>query len=288
MNFTKLFLAVGATLILSLTNYAEAQRRASIRFSGKTTGEEFFSDQMTQYEEAAAGTLRRRVAILKEPCGLTDQQVRKLDVAARGAAAKFVTKKREQEHARLRQTQKMAGFEFDEQGELIADVPFARIRPTPFNMTFRSPTLVQESDLWKRSVNKVLTEEQKQVLDTLNEAAENRRRDAVVRTFIARMDFHMNLKFSQIEKLNVKISADPLADMLTKKMLYEELALENAKRVSGGAEKLKESKFEYLVEDILNEQQLGKWKMIFEPELHILEAEVKQLKGIVAPERRAE
>ena len=46
MNISKL-LAVGLTLILSLTNYVEAQRRASIRFSGKTTGEEFFSDQMT-------------------------------------------------------------------------------------------------------------------------------------------------------------------------------------------------------------------------------------------------
>ena len=288
MNFTKLFLAVGATLILSLANYAEAQQRASVRFSGKTNGEEFFNKQMTQYEEAAAGTLRRRVALLKEPCSLTDQQVRKLDVAARGAAAKFVTKKREQEHTRLRQTQKMAGFKFDEQGELISDVPYARIRPTSFSLTFRSPTLVQESELWQRSVSKVLTEEQKQILDTLNEAAEDRRRDAVVRNFIARLDFHMNLNVSQIEKLYEKISADPLADQLIQKMLYQELALENAKRVSGGLEKLKESKFEYLVEDILNEQQLGKWKMIFEPELHILEAEVKQLKGIVAPERRAE
>ena len=288
MNIAKLFLAVGLPLILSLANYAEAQHRPSVRFSGKTTGEEFFSDQMTQYEEAAAGTLRRRVAMLKGPCRLTDQQVRKLDVAARGAAARFVTKKREQEHTRLRQTQKMAGFKFDEQGDLITDVPFVSIRPTSFSITFRSPTLVRESELWQRSINKVLSEEQKQKLDALNEAAENRRRDAVVRTFIARLDFHMNLKFSQIEKLYEKISADPLADQLTQKMLYQELALENAKRVSGGAEKLKESKFQYLVEDILNAQQLEKWKTIFEPELHILEAEVKQLKGIVAPARRAE
>ena len=147
-----------------------------------------------------------------------------------------------------------------------------------YMIELRSPNLVERSDLWQRTVNKVLNEDQAEAFAELNEARETRLRDAAINFFVARVDFHTGLRNSQIKELRAKVADDPIADQLAERMIYRELSLENTGRRFS---RIQDFKYNYLVEDILNERQLKKWNSIFEPELQNLPNEIRKLEIIM-------
>lgn len=278
MNFPRLILAFSFCLIFA--SFASAQQQATLRISKKDSGENRLNELFVEFEEAAEKRLQRRISLLKDSCDLTEQQVRKLDVACLGAASQFVEGKRDLELPRLRHYQKKAGFEFDENDNPIEDNRQIRNRTVVFTLKFPSPNLVEDSEIWQRAVTKVLDENQLRINAEIGEARQTRLRNAAINAFVARVDFHMNMRGNQIKELCARISDDPVADQLAQKLLYQELALTFSPLRH---KKVEELEFHYLVDSILNEHQLKKWDRYFEPELQNLSRDIQKLEAIFAP-----
>ena len=279
MNFVKSALAI-CTLILC-SYLACTQYRSLIRFSGTDDGSESLEQLLQEFQEGAQIRLDRHIEAFTRVCQLNEAQERKLDVAARGTIYKFLAQRRIDETVRLRRYQERAGFKFDENGliQVNKEDP-GKIRKFAFSISLPSPIFVDESKFWKRSIDKVLTDEQKQTWSEFQSERENRLRDSAIGVFVARAEYRLLLTEEQTTKLRERIANDPLADKL-KQMVYQQTVVQHF-RLRHKSE-IKDFEFHHLVDGILNEEQIRQWKVAYEPELQNIDAELKRLKSLAVP-----
>lgn len=268
----KRFIFAGLLALLFLQGIGAAQNQVVISLSANNDGEETVREILDAYQKSAEFRLLGQLQNLKQDCDLTEPQMTKLRVAAKGATKVFVGKQREKAMEMLKTYQARAGFDVDDDDEEDEDEkeePERIIRNFAFVLNITSFHSIDGAPIWNRSIDKVLTPEQK----TKQAEAESSRKEfyktAAVDHFVAQLENSLFLSEDQRNALR-KIIHDNFADILVNSMKNDR---QNRNRVVQARAIKRDPEHADLVKDLLNEDQLAEWIRSVEPELQ----RIKQL-----------
>ncbi|MEM7476912.1 MAG: hypothetical protein AAF483_18155 [Planctomycetota bacterium] len=105
------FLVLSILLGFTGSRSAIAQSQVLIRISPDDDGSKQFEGALDGLKESSTFYMQRLIADYKRSCDLDDVQAERLHAAAKGAVVKFVESQRKEHSPRLKQYQKIAGFD---------------------------------------------------------------------------------------------------------------------------------------------------------------------------------
>ena len=221
----RISILLGLLLLLSSTTFVSAQvvNRVEIQLNRedmiRSKNERLQSSYLIQLRDnksMAESRMNNRVSDITQAVELSEAQNKKLKIAAKGAVGSYLQKQIEF----MAQRAKTAGFEFDPDGEILANARAASAR----SLQARQPGVfkaVENEKIWLSSIDRILTEEQRESLETWQQARKDYREKAAVDLFVARTDTVLLLSGEQREQLREAIKeryATALASKLEKQM----------------------------------------------------------------------
>lgn len=282
---------VGIVLVAQFTSSVDAQQFAlQVQANGdqKEMMQQQFHDSLEQHKLAAENRIASRISDLNRACELSEQQVKKLEVASKGAIKanmKVATEK-------LVAFSKQIGFEFDpnaepkEEDEEEADEDNLPVRQMAFAMPFMgnngagNPDEVEENKVWKSAIKKVLTPEQSEKWTAWVKDRKAFQRQVAVHEFIAKADRKLLLSPEQRESLAEHVDSEygkKLAEAAAQRdanqfganVFIGGMINQAMGRGDNGTEETEDP-----VKAILSESQFRQWNQSFAPTLEQLQGAV--------------
>ena len=232
-----------------------------------------FKMQIEAKRNGAVSRLQTRIADIHRAAELTEEQLKKLEIAAKGAVKAYMKKATKV----IVDQAKAMGFEFDPDAEPKEDDENADDQPADLlgapvmamNWMGQFPgsvsTTVEKEKRWTTSVEKVLSEEQSEKFEKLVAERIAFRRQSAVNHFISRVDQKLLLSAKQRKELGSMID-EKYGSELARKIEQPN----NMFFAFGGVPQPDVDTTE--VDGILSESQIELWKTGFSGELAQLEA----------------
>ena len=273
----RISILLGLLLLLSSGTFVSAQvvNRVEIQLNRedmiRSKNERLQSSYLIQLRDnksMAESRMNNRVSDITQAVELSEAQNKKLKIAAKGAVGSYLQKQIEF----MAQRAKTAGFEFDPDGEILANARAASAR----SLQARQPGVfkaVENEKIWLSSIDRILTEEQRESLETWQQARKDYREKAAVDLFVARTDTVLLLSGEQREQLREAIKeryATALASKLEKQMAGGRVTVNIRRGQNGGQQKKDDPVFS----EIFSEHQLEQWNKTFDSEIRNLESQV--------------
>ena len=274
-------------LILSLAGLAAAPASGQIFINGRPAG----GDTTAARKKAFERELATKIGDMKRACELSDAQVKKLQLAAKGAVASSMTKfKAQQKKMRERMRGMRVGgpgvlieeaeddddedaaegeeADADEDEELVEGNFAVAVNAVNMIGGGRSSQIsVATEPRWTMAISSVLTSEQKAAYEKAVKEREAFVRKTAVASFVARVDLKLLLSAEQRQKLTAVI------DRNFGKQLGQKVAQQNQRQGMffftetttrfNGKPPISHDE----LKPLLSEAQLGEWKSSFEAEL---------------------
>lgn len=183
-------------------------------------GENVAARARLELEEQKRMATRRMKMVISEidrACELTDAQVKKLEIAVSGTVSNFVRSKlieREKQWEALGfpipssgddEETRVGGTETEEESKEAAP---NRIMIGAFGQAYDDYPKIEEVELWKNTVAKVLTDEQIEKLEATTKRRQADSRRAAVERFIANVDRKLILSSAQRSKIFELVDKD--------------------------------------------------------------------------------
>ena len=273
----RISILLGLLLLLSSATFVSAQvvNRVEIQLNRedmiRSKNERLQSSYLIQLRDnksMAESRMNNRVSDITQAVELSEAQNKKLKIAAKGAVGSYLQKQIEF----MAQRAKTAGFEFDPDGEILANARATSAR----SLQARQPGVfkaVENEKIWLSSIDRILTEEQRESLETWQQARKDYREKAAVDLFVARTDTVLLLSGEQREQLREAIKeryATALASKLEKQMAGGRVTVNIRRGQNGGQQKKDDPVFS----EIFSEHQLEQWNKTFDSEIRNLESQV--------------
>lgn len=230
--------------------------------------------ELEEQKTIAERRMRLVVNEMERTCGLSDQQVNQLRVAIKGTVVKFLNAKTEE---RIKQWQAL-GLQVDEdaEGEIEeantgeSAITNNRIMIGAFGQSYDSYPRVDEFQVWKNTVAKVLTADQQNRYAKIVEERNAASQQSAVERFMSNADRKLVLSPDQREQLTTLINehfGEKLARSESRGLDMMEI---NMFMGLGERHNVKMPIERELVSEILDEDQMEEWKYCFELQLNQL------------------
>ena len=257
-------LAFTSAVVMSISTTA-AQSYALIRIDPKNDGSEQFEKVMEELKASSNFYLGQLAGDYAKHCELSDKQLEKLRLAAKGATLKFVASERKKHVATLERYQQMAGADPEAQ------------QPATKNLAFylqtQDASSVIKQDLWTSVLKTVVSEKQRDEYEQAIAKREKFIRKAAVDSFLAKVELGLFLSEKQRDEMR------PLIDETLGDFLAKYLKLENQMRITrsfGPPKNIKNSPYVEKFKDVLTAEQLEQWKRKYEPLLDSLKLDIQR------------
>lgn len=277
-------------LILSLATAIASPASGQVFFGGRPDRGATTAKQKKAFERELA----TKIGDMKRACKLSDVQVKKLQLAAKGAVVSSMEKFKAEQKKMRQQMRAMGanipGFEIEEEEDADegdgedddaggeddeagaedenVDGPI-EVALNAINIVGgpRSNNVsVSDEARWRKAVSSVLTSEQKAAYDKAVKEREAFVRKTAVASFVARVDLKLLLSAEQRQKLTGLIDKN-FGKQLAKKVGQSAQNVFFINRAGGRAAPPISHKE---LKPLLSEAQLGEWQSSFEPELNRL------------------
>ena len=231
-------------------------------------GEEQFQELIDNMRGSALFQLNGRINDIKKNCNLTEKQLQKLRVAAKGAVAEFANEEEKTKREQLRRYQQQAGIDPDKKKKKKDDDDDDDdkgqfVRNFAFVMRVKPSVLIESSKLWKKSLDTILDDKQMELYLASKKERERFIRKAAVDQFVAEVDLKLFLESEQRTALTEVIDKK-FGDKLVDAIRFADL---NRNRGFIANNNKREPKYTKLVKDILSKEQLKEWVRSVEPRL---------------------
>ncbi len=245
-----------------------------------------FKEQLASKKVAAANRLACRIADISRACNLSEMQIKKLEIAAKGAVKATMRKAQ----AGLVQQAKMMGVEFDPDEdtdeEAVEEAEDENDGNAP-NMAANVMRAViidgagsnrgqpaEKQKIWTSSVKKVLSDEQSIQWKQWQADRKAYQMEMAVGSFVAKADRRLLLSGEQREKLAAHLS-EKHGELLRKRASRREsgqmagmpIFVVNAMNNGGNDNEAEDDEVDTRIGEILSEAQLELWKKEFAPKL---------------------
>ena len=227
-----------------------------------------FLTTLRRNQTIANSRMEIRVADINRSVQLDDAQLRKLQIAAKGAVQSYI----EKEGKVLAERARKLGFDFDIAAELDEPVDQARRSiPTGFYGANSKKIVetIENEKIWLSSVEKILTKEQYETHNNLLQERITQHENLALDLFIARADSTLLLSKEQRKQMRDAIEVrygDQLSARLTRHFA----------RVNEPRRTMKKEIDTTIVDNILTEAQLAQWKISFGAEIEQMDSVIEQ------------
>ena len=224
-----------------------------------------FRNTLNSNKAMAESRIANRVAEINRVANLDDAQLRKLQIAAKGAVQSYMEKQDEEIVARAKQL----GFEFDPAAE-PEENEGNQVRATVSYGTRTNLRSVENEKIWQTSLENVLSAEQNETYKNLLQERVTSRENLALDLFISRADMILLLSPEQRQQLR-DVIGPRYGDQLTQKLdrQFTSVGL-NTPRFKSGKEEVDTA----MVDNILSEAQIEQWKRSFGSEVKAMEMEI--------------
>ena len=262
---------------------------------------------MEQQKESAERRMTLHVKDLERSCELSEDQVKKLKIAAKGAVLKMIKDMEKKQERQMQMFGNMMGgpvndFEADDEDEADEDVDedfdaedlededgedenvADNFAVGGFNINvamagglsgeFGGGGKPEDQEVWKNAVEKTLTADQQEKYQQVVAERKAFVRDLSVERFIAQVDRKLLLSVDQRNQL-LPLIDEHFGEDLAKQEMQSDGMMEgaffiNAMGMMGNAIVTEAPIDRKLIEPILDEDQMTEWKKTFEPQLNQL------------------
>ena len=247
-----------------------------------------FTEQLAAQSAAASLRLSSRIADINRACDLSESQLKKLEIAAKGA----VKASMKEAKSKMVEQAKMMGVDFDpdaddqdaddqeaddqeaEEAEEGAPAVMAAnvIRRVVINGRPANPNnSAEDQKLWKSSVKKVLNDEQAKQWEKWLEDREAYQTQIAVGSFVAQADRRLLLSGEQRERLAAHLGQKH-GELFRKRAArqggqFAALPVFIGNRMNNAADNEDNDEVDPVVEKILGKNQLKLWMKEFAPKL---------------------
>ena len=260
MTFKHLLAGLFTLVAFQLSAHSQTQMllELSIENDGEAQLENFLSD----FQEAAEFQIHGRIQEINRVCNPTDKQLQKLRVAAKGALNAFLEKETEEKRTALRRYQEQAGIvKKDDDGAEPAGPAILRFL---FFFTIRPGEFVERESRWNKSLEKILSGEQKEKLEEVRLEQQKFLQATAVEHYVAKLELRLFLSAEQRAQIQTVVE-DNFSLLLVKLLKHKPDAESTLAEIVGGVGP--EPEYTELVREILTEKQLKEWIRFVEPEL---------------------
>ena len=196
---------------------------------------------------------------------LNETQSQKMRIAAKGAVGSYLEKQTEV----MVEKAKKAGFKFDPTGEIPAGTKIVSGR-SALGRQLSVFKEIENEKIWLSSIDKILTDENREKLDAWRQARIDYREKAAVDLFVARVDALLLLSAEQREQLH-EVMKNRYAKVLANK-LESRMANRGTVFVRGG-QNGGNQEGDSVFAEIFSEHQLEQWNKSFGSEIRNLETQ---------------
>ncbi len=237
--------------------------------------------ELETQKSIAARRMHLIIAEMERTCELSEKQIRQLQIAVNGTVSNFIRAKEIERKKQWRELglpgipaaddEELEPYDAEPEEEDLEPAPNGRIMIGAFGQTYNQYPAIEEAEIWKNTLRKVLTNEQlEKYTSVVNDRMDNSQRAAVGR-FIANADRKLILAATQREQL-FRLVDQSFGEQLAKSertglnMMEINMFIGLGRRPDDASAPINRE----LVSAILTDRQMEEWKHSFELQLNQL------------------